>query len=229
MQASHTRVARARNKQDDAVMLPVDSAFSPTSVREPSRLVDGRRGDVDQVRTPSAVAGSADPSRRALRNRVTPEGEIVATAYAGLLMGNPGAAQVMQPSRYTELSFLDEATALAAGHRPRFECRRADAERLPSCGPSRKGIRKGTRGDVRGASARPTMDEALHAERLGRRSGKRTYRACHADLPSGAFVRYGLAGEGARPCLIIGNHLRLGIRPGTPRSSGRPPWVRSFC
>jgi hypothetical protein len=51
------------------------------------------------------------------------------------------------------------------------------------------------------------MDEALHAERLDRRGGKRTYRARRADLPSGAFVRYGLAGEGVRPCLIVGNHL----------------------
>ena len=95
-----------------------------------------------------------------LQNRVTPEGEIIATPHRGLLMGNRGGAfhlpdqtlgprrwatrqwiacvlefkgrhrEVMRPNRYTELFFLDEATALAAGHRPCFECRRSDAERF---------------------------------------------------------------------------------------------------
>jgi hypothetical protein len=57
------------------------------------------------------------------------------------------------------------------------------------------------------------MDEALHAERLDRHGAKRTFRARRADLPSGSFVRYGLAGEGTRPCLIVGNHL-LAWHPG---------------
>ena len=98
----------------------------------------------------------ADPAMP-LQNRVTPTGEIIATTARGTMMGNRGgafhtAAQtlthrrwktkawiccviefkgrhrvVMSPNRYTELFFLDEATALAAGHRPCFECRRADA------------------------------------------------------------------------------------------------------
>jgi len=94
-----------------------------------------------------------------LQNRVTPEGEIIATPHRGLMLGNRGGAfhlpdrtlghrrwatrqwiacvlefkgrhrvAMMQPNRYTELFFLDEATALAAGHRPCFECRRRDAE-----------------------------------------------------------------------------------------------------
>src|SRR3954465_1148608 len=87
------------------------------------------------------------------QNRVTPFGEIVATPERGTMMGNRGRLhdaggrifrpwqvkrwlicllefngrhrQVMTPDRYTEPFFLDEATALAAGHRPCFECRRA--------------------------------------------------------------------------------------------------------
>src|SRR5438105_5285519 len=89
-----------------------------------------------------------------LRNRVTPFGEIVAIPQRGALMGNRGILHntqqdvvrdyqvrrwiacrlefrgrhraVMQPGHYTELFFLDEATALADGHRPCAECRSAD-------------------------------------------------------------------------------------------------------
>ena len=90
-----------------------------------------------------------------LQNRVTPGGEIIADPARGTLMGNRGilhdAGQrlgvarwrhphwiycrlsfkgrrraVMAPGRYTELFFLDEASALAAGHRPCYECRRED-------------------------------------------------------------------------------------------------------
>ncbi|HEX4703585.1 MAG TPA: hypothetical protein VH352_15765, partial [Pseudonocardiaceae bacterium] len=90
-----------------------------------------------------------------LQNRVTPTGEIVADPGRGLLMGNRGCLHgqgrrlgtsrwrsamwiccvlnwrnvrrdVMPPGRWTALFFLDEATALAAGHRPCGYCRRAD-------------------------------------------------------------------------------------------------------
>jgi hypothetical protein len=85
------------------------------------------------------------------QNRVTPFGDIIATPDRGTLMGNRGVLHdgegrirrmwqvkrwivcvlefrsrkrtVMTPGRYTELFFLDEATALAAGHRPCAECR----------------------------------------------------------------------------------------------------------
>ena len=91
-----------------------------------------------------------------LQNRVTPLGELIATPERGLVYGNRGCLhdehgrirrryatrrwiacrlefkgrhrELMQPNRYTELFFLDEATALAAGHRPCFECRRQEAE-----------------------------------------------------------------------------------------------------
>jgi hypothetical protein len=86
------------------------------------------------------------------QNRVDPEGRLIAIAARGSLMGNRGCLHddrgnvirmsardawvtclldfkgrqrtVMQPGHYTELFFLDEATALAAGHRPCAECRR---------------------------------------------------------------------------------------------------------
>ncbi len=92
-----------------------------------------------------------------LPNRVDPFGELHAVPDRGLFMGNRGGCfhrdnqtlkgrrwasrqwiicvlsfkerrrKLMQPGLYTELFFLDEATALAGGHRPCFECRRADA------------------------------------------------------------------------------------------------------
>ena len=93
-----------------------------------------------------------------LRNRVTPLGDIVATEHRGTLMGNRGVLhdddgmlrrdwqvrrwiacrlefrgrhrELLQPRRWTELFFLDEATALAAGHRPCAECRNADFRRF---------------------------------------------------------------------------------------------------
>jgi len=164
-----------------------------------------------------------------LQNRVTPEGEIIATPYRGLLMGNRGGAfhlpdgslrprrwatrqwiacvlefrgrhrEVMQPDRYTELFFLDEATALAAGHRPCFECRRADAERFAELWARAQGGTQRARA--------PVMDEVLHTERVDRDRRKVTYRARRGDIPSGAFVRYAQDGDGARPYLVVGNRL----------------------
>ena len=94
-----------------------------------------------------------------LRNRVTPLGELIATSERGLVYGNRGClhdaegeirrgyatkrwiacrlcfrgrrrSPLMAPGRFTELFFLDEATALAAGHRPCAECRRNDYNRF---------------------------------------------------------------------------------------------------
>ena len=172
---------------------------------------------------------SRSPGRMSpLQNRVTPEGEVVATPHRGLMMGNRGGAfhlpdqtlglrrwatrqwiacvlefrgrhrEVMQPNRYTELFFLDEATALAAGHRPCFECRRAAAERFAELWAC-------TQGRARRERA-PAMDEVLHAERVDGERRKVTYRARRGDIPSGAFVRYARDGR-ARSYLIVGNHL----------------------
>ena len=85
--------------------------------------------------------------------------------------------RVMQPHLYTELFFLDEATALAAGHRPCAECRYADYQRFRSLWVTRHG------GPVRA----DRIDDVLHAERLiGNR--KRTYREDAGTLPDGTYV-----------------------------------------
>jgi hypothetical protein len=178
-----------------------------------------------------------------LQNRVTPEGEIIATPHRGLFMGNRGGAfhlpdrslgarrwasrqwiccvlefrgrhrEVMQPNRYTELFFLDEATAFAAGHRPCFECRRADAERFAELWARTQGKAERERA--------PAMDETLHAERVGGRHRKATYLARRGDIPSGAFVRYARDGERARPYLVVGDSL-LGWHPSGYRSLVMP-------
>jgi hypothetical protein len=140
-----------------------------------------------------------------LQNRVTPFGELIATSARGTLMGNRGGrlhddarkltsrrwasrqwicCQLAFNSRqrkvwgdsYTELFFLDEVTALAAGHRPCFECRRQDAEHFAALFSGKK----------QRASA-PAMDEVLHAERLDD-GAKRTHRRKLDTLPDGAMV-----------------------------------------
>jgi hypothetical protein len=136
-----------------------------------------------------------------LRNRVTPLGELIADPARGLVFGNRGClhdaegrirrthatrrwiacrlrykdwrrARLLQPGRYTELFFLDEATALAAGHRPCALCRRADYERFLA---------------LTGAGGADDADARLHAERLDGRA-RRTHAARWRDVPDGAFV-----------------------------------------
>jgi hypothetical protein len=164
-----------------------------------------------------------------LQNRVTPEGEIVATPHRGLMYGNRGGPfhrpdqtlkprhwhsklwiacrlqfkgrhrEVMQPNRYTELFFLDEATALAAGHRPCFECRRREAETFAALWARSHGLAERPRA--------AEMDEVLHAERVGPGGRKVTFPARLADIPSGTFVRCAADGGVLRPHLVAGNHL----------------------
>lgn len=142
-----------------------------------------------------------------LQNRVTPFGEIVAAPWRGAAMGNRGRLhdaerklgrarwktrawitcflafrgrerQVMAPGSYTELFFPDEAAAMAAGHRPCAECRRADylafrdafARAVPELGPRPKAAK---------------MDAHLHASRLADRPW---LSALPPDLPDGVFV-----------------------------------------
>ncbi|WP_366937841.1 hypothetical protein [Phreatobacter sp.] len=80
---------------------------------------------------------------------------------------------------YTELFFLDEVTALAAGHRPCFECRRADATRFAAAWARAKGLAK--------PPSAPEMDAVLHGERLEGR-GKRVHSARLENLPDGVMV-----------------------------------------
>lgn len=146
-----------------------------------------------------------------LRNRVRPDGEIVATAARGTVYGNRGGCfhrddgtqkdrpwasihwiacvlefksrrrTIRQPGRYTELFFLDEATALSAGHRPCFECRRADALRFQSCWASAHGLGEPPKVMV--------MDTVLQSQRVAPPHRKRSIPALVQDLPDGAMVR----------------------------------------
>jgi hypothetical protein len=143
-----------------------------------------------------------------LQNRVTPFGELIAVPARGTLFGNRGGrfhtnAKTLTARRwasrqwiccvldfkgrqrdvwgrsYTELFFLDEPTALAAGHRPCFECRYQDAKTFAE--KWRQACRLRTR-PYAGA-----MDDRLHRERLRGRA-KRLHRRNIDALPDGAFV-----------------------------------------
>jgi hypothetical protein len=112
--------------------------------------------------------------------------------------------EIMAPGRYTELFFLDEAVALAAGHRPCGECRRRDYAAFRSAWAAAGG----------GLPDPREMDRALHAARiLPRRCTQVTFIADSADLPEGAFVR-----------LATGPHLvrRETLLPWTPGGYGPP-------
>ena len=148
-------------------------------------------------------APSMSQAPRPLQNRVDPFGELHAVAERGGLMGNRGGRlhrddQTLSGSRwktkhwlicvcefkgrrrdvwgryYTELFFLDEPTALAAGHRPCFECRRQAAKAFIAAFPG-------------APSHVEAMDEALHRERVENRR-KRSWRARLGDLPDGAMI-----------------------------------------
>jgi hypothetical protein len=143
-----------------------------------------------------------------LQNRVSPFGELISTPARGLFMGNRGGrfhtdAKTLTERRwasrqwiccvldfknrqrdvwgrfYTELFFLDEPTALAAGHRPCFECRRADALRFAEAWRRV--------GRLRARPMAGAMDRVLHAERLAGRT-KRLHRRDIGSLPDGTFV-----------------------------------------
>ncbi|MCP3388685.1 hypothetical protein NLM27_07810 [Bradyrhizobium sp. CCGB12] len=148
-----------------------------------------------------------------LQNRVTPTGDIIATPHRGLFTGNRGIIhdpatktllkkrwsspawltctcefrgrrrEVMAQRSWTELFFLDEATALAAGHRPCFYCRRDDANRF------RTAWEKGNR--VHGVRMHD-IDTVLHHERLDL-GGKRLHALLMPleQLPEGAMVQQG--------------------------------------
>ena len=163
-----------------------------------------------------------------LQNRVTPTGEIVADPARGLFMGNRGVLHdahktlgaarwrhknwvccvtnfrgrrrtVMTPKRYTELFFLDEAVALAAGHRPCGECRHGDYTHYLDLWEQTTGTRPMAKG----------LDAMLHAARAepGARRLRR-HQAHLEDLPDGAFVK-----KTGVPYLVLGDQL-LPYTPG---------------
>jgi hypothetical protein len=144
----------------------------------------------------------------ALRNRVTPFGELIADPGRGLVYGNRGClhdergrirrpydgkrwiacrlefrgwnrGRLMQPGRFTELFFLDEATAMAAGHRPCALCRHEDYVRFVEI------WRALHPGQVRADA----IDAQLHRERLDPDArAQRRSRMTFEELPDGAFV-----------------------------------------
>lgn len=141
------------------------------------------------------------------QNRVTPFGDMIATPARGTLMGNRGVLHnsqghivrpyqvsrwiicqlafkgrrraVMTPGRYTELFFLDEATALAAGHRPCFECQRAAYKAYGAAWTAVHSHMAPKAGDI---------DKVLHQERINQKGEKVTFTALLDDLPTGTFV-----------------------------------------
>ena len=149
-----------------------------------------------------------------LQNRVDPFGELFVTSARGTLFGNRGGRfhrhdQTLERRRwvsrtwiccvlefknrqrnvwgrsYTELFFLDEATALAAGHRPCFECRRRDAESFAECWRRTFMLNERPRAGE--------MDHVLHGERLNGRV-KRLHPRRIDELPDGTLIALG---EGA--------------------------------
>ena len=148
-----------------------------------------------------------------LHNRVTPTGDIVATTHRGLFTGNRGIIHdpatrtllrrrwstpawltcvlkfrerrrnVMGGRSWTELFFLDEATALAAGHRPCFFCRRKEANRFRAAWEE---------GNDRAELLAHEIDAVLHRERLeGRSKRLHPLPMALATLPDGAMVQAG--------------------------------------
>ena len=157
-----------------------------------------------------------------LQNRVTPLGDLIADPARGLVYGNRGCLHdatgtirrryavrrwiacrlefrgwqrgpLLQPGRFTELFFLDEATAFAAGHRPCALCRHDDYRRFVAFWRDR----------YRGPAGADEIDARLHDERI--EPGSKRQRHHEAELrrlPDGAFVIH----DGA-PHLVLGADL----------------------
>jgi len=157
------------------------------------------------------------------RNRVTPFAEVIETPARGLLYGNRGVLHddegrivrnwqvkrwiacvlefkgrrrpLLRPGRFTELFFLDEATAFAAGHRPCAECRRASYNAYQTAWAEGLGT------EVPRAGA---INKRLHAERIVPGTHRRRlHEGAWPDLPDGAFVRL----DTGRPAVVAGAHL----------------------
>ena len=91
--------------------------------------------------------------------------------------------ELMSPGLWTELFFLDEPTALAAGHRPCAFCRRADYNRFMAAWAAGNPELLGT-----GRLRAETVDAVLHRERVGPGKRKVTFEARTGGLPDGTMV-----------------------------------------
>lgn len=174
-----------------------------------------------------------------LQNRVTPFGDIIATPERGLMFGNRGQLhnqhrqivrysqvrrwivcvlefkgrhrEVMHPGYYTELFFLDEATALAAGHRPCAECRRA------AYNDFRRAWHAAGNGPTGRLPMAGEMDAQLEQDRLAAPKTKKTYRDEIAALPDGVFIL-----RKDEPWLLWHAQLHHWTSGGYDRSIARP-------
>jgi len=177
-----------------------------------------------------------------LQNRVTPLGDLIADPGRGLVYGNRGCLHddrreirrryngkrwiacrlafrgwhrgpLMQPGRFTELFFLDEATAFAAGHRPCALCRREDYVRFVEI----------WRATHEGPANADAIDARLHDERVERGSrGQRHHVALMAELPNGTFVL-----DGSEPLLVLGSSLLRWTNAGYTERAPRPARERA--
>ncbi|MBT1708416.1 hypothetical protein KK062_09285 [Fulvivirgaceae bacterium PWU5] len=146
-----------------------------------------------------------------LQNRVDPLGRIIKTSARGSWMGNRGVIHnehkeiirefkhiawitcvlefkgrertVMTAGRWTELFFLDEATAFAAGHRPCFECRREDAKRFKSCW-----IQGNHLYNFSMSTSIKEIDAIIHRERITHEEEKAMHQRLPSAIPEGTFT-----------------------------------------
>lgn len=162
-----------------------------------------------------------------LQNRVDPFGNFIQTEARGQWLGNRGQLhgtgkiilrpfrhkawiicelqfknrhrEIMAPNLWTELFFLDEATALSAGHRPCFECRRAAATEFKRAwikGNPSYGF------DLRTRIGK--FDEVIHDERIDSQGGKITWFSKLNELPDGTFIAVD-----RQAYLLINSQLKL--------------------
>ena len=158
-----------------------------------------------------------------LQNRVNPWGNLCAVPSRGTLMGNRGILhddrnkivkpwahkawvtcllefkgikrpRPFSPGTYSELFFLDEATALAAGHRPCASCQRARHLEFKDAW-----IRANVVEELRASTLMPNIDKVLHAERTASGGGKRTFYAPLEALPLGTIFEHE-----STACLVTG-------------------------
>ncbi len=175
-----------------------------------------------------------------LQNRIDPFGNIIRTPAKGAWMGNRGVLhndkkeiihvfkskawitctleykgnrrEVMSPNTWTELFFLDEATAFSAGHRPCFFCRNQDAKNF------KHHWIKGNPGyGFTDKTSVQELDSILHGERIGKDKQKRTYEEEINLLPDGSFVS--IQGQ---PYLVKDTHLHLWTSFGYEQLIDRP-------
>ncbi len=178
-----------------------------------------------------------------LQNRVTPLGKLISDPGRGLVYGNRGCLHdaqgricrryngkrwiacrlqfrgwhrhpLMQPGRFTELFFLDEATALAAGHRPCALCRRQDYQRFTA-------LWRELHPEQAGADA---VDAQLHRERLDPQTRAHSCHEAPLDaLPDGAFIVH----ENG-PWLVLGSELLSWTPSGYTTRRPRPVGQRTL-